>query len=311
MTDATLSLGIDIGGTKAHGLVLDADDRVLAQRVLPTAPTAEGIRTTVIDIAAALAGDLRVTPEAFASVGLGIPGLVDHRRGIVETAVNLGIARCDLAGLLATDFAVPVRIENDLKATALGAGLVLGQATRDLAHVNLGTGLSTAAMSDGRLVRGLRNGAGEFGHLAIDPAGERCGCGQRGCLETVLGGQYLAPRLAAQGLSLSGLGSDQRTAAVHERNRIVAALATALTLVAIAYDSAAITLGGGVVTAAPWLPAAVVDELQRRAAGSAFLNGLAIHQRLVPLPAGSPVAAIGAALVGRSLADVAVPSLEG
>lgn len=306
-----LSLGIDIGGTKADGLVLDVADRVLAQRVLPTAPTAEGVRQTVVEVARALADDLRVTPESFTSVGLGIPGLVDHAHGIVETAVNLGIARCDLAGLLATDFSVPVRVENDLKATALGAGLVLGQPARDLAYVNLGTGLSAAAMSNGQLVRGLRNGAGEIGHLAIDPAGEPCGCGQRGCLETVLGGQYLAPRLAAQGLSLGDLDRDQRTAAAVERNRIVAALATALTLVVIAYDSTAIALGGGVVAAAPWLRGAVTGELRRRAVDSAFLRGLAVHDRLVTLPAGSPVAAIGAALVGRSPAAIAVSSLEG
>ncbi|MGC4154311.1 MAG: ROK family protein [Propionicimonas sp.] len=311
MTDISLSLGIDIGGTKAHGLVLDAADRVLAQRVLPTAPTAEGVRNTVIEVARALADDLRLGPESFTSVGLGIPGLVDHTHGIVETAVNLGIARCDLAGLLAADFPMPVRVENDLKATALGAGLVLGLSARDLAYVNLGTGLSSAAMSNGQLVRGLRNGAGEIGHLAIDPAGEACGCGQRGCLETVLGGQYLAPRLATQGLTLDRLDSDPRPAATSERNRIVAALATTLTLVATVYDSAAIALGGGVVTAAPWLRDAVTDELRRRAADSAFLNGLAIPDRLVALPPGSPVAAIGAALVGRNPADVAVSSLEG
>lgn len=311
MTDTAWSLGIDIGGTKAHGLVLDAADQVLAQRVLPTAPSPEGVRATVVGVARALADDLRIAPSSFTSVGLGIPGLVDHARGIVETAVNLGIARCDLADLLAADFPVVVRVENDLKATALGAGLVLGEPARDLAYVNLGTGLSAAAMSNGQLVRGLRNGAGEIGHLAIDPAGEPCGCGQFGCLETVLGGQYLAPRLAARGLNLAELDRDPRTAAIAERNRIVAALATALTLVVTAYDSTAIALGGGVVGAAPWLRAAVVDELRRRAAGSAFLSGLAIHDRLVTLPVGSPVAAIGAALVGRSPAAVAVSSLEG
>ena len=312
MTDGQLlSLGIDIGGTKAHGLVLDAADRVVADLVLATAPTQEGVRATVLELAGELSAAVGGTPESFTSVGLGIPGLVDHTRGIVQTAVNLGIAHCDLAGLLVDDFPVPVRIENDLKATALGAGLVLGDSARDLAYLNLGTGLSAAAVSDGRLVRGLRNGAGEFGHLAIDPAGEPCGCGQRGCLETTLGGQYLAPRVAARGFALAELDTDPRQGAVAERAGLVAALATALTLVVVAYDSTAIALGGGVVSAAPWLRTAVVAELRRRAAASAFLTRLAIQDRLVTLPTGSPVAALGAALVGRSLADVPVSSLEG
>ncbi|MGC3953721.1 MAG: ROK family protein [Propionicimonas sp.] len=305
-----LSLGIDIGGTKAHGLVLDAADRVLAERVLPSAPTPAGVRRTVLAMARALAGELGLTTDSFGSIGLGIPGLVDPVRGVVETAVNLGIARCELADLLAGDFAVGVRVENDLKATALGAALLLGRPASDLAHLNLGTGLSAAAVSDGRLVRGLRNGAGELGHLAIDPAGERCRCGQRGCLETVLGGFHLGPRLAAQGLDLAGLGTDPRPAAAAERDRIVGGLATALTLLVIAYDSAAITLGGGVVRAATWLRPAAVDELRRRAADSPFLTGLAIAERLMELPAAAPVAPLGAALVGRNLTTAAVRSLE-
>lgn len=297
-----LSLGIDIGGTKAHGLVLDAADRVLAERVLPTAPTPDGVRNTVLGVTQALADDLGRTVGSFTSVGLGIPGLVDHTHGVVETAVNLSIERCDLAGLLADDFAAPVRVENDLKATALGAGLVLGRAARDLTYISVGTGLSAAAVSNGRLVRGRHNGAGEIGHLPVDPDGARCRCGQRGCLETVLGGHYLAPRLASQGLELAGLDSDSDPAAVAELSRITDALATTLTLVVVAYDSATIAVGGGVVRAAPWLIGAVSDELRRRAADSSFLARHAIADRLVTLPPRSPVAAIGAALVGRTSA---------
>lgn len=297
-----LSLGIDIGGTKAHGLVLDAADQVLAQHVLPTAPSPEGVRITVSQVTRALAETLRISPASFTSVGLGIPGLVDHTRGVVTNAVNLSIEHCDLAGLLASDFAAPVRVENDLKATALGAGLVLGRHALDLTYISIGTGLSAAAVSDERLVRGLHNGAGEIGHLAVDPGGERCRCGQRGCLETVLGGHYLSPRLAAQGLDLAGLDRNPDPAAAAERRRITGALATVLTLAVVAYDSPTIALGGGVVRAAPWLIGAVTAELERRAADSPFLARHAIPARLVAVPSGSPVAAIGAALVGRGQA---------
>lgn len=296
---SSLGLGVDIGGTKAHGLVLDATDAILAQLTLPTEPTGAGVRRTVVAVAAGLASDLGIDPRAFSSVGLGIPGFVDHTSGVVETAVNLQITRTDLAGLLAGDFAVPVRVENDVKATALGAGLALGKARRDLAYVNLGTGLAAAAVSNGRLVRGARNGAGEIGHLAIDPAGELCACGQRGCLETVVGGTHLARRLGALGLDLATLDADPSPAAVAERDRIVAALATTLTLVVITYDSAAVVLGGGILRAAGWLRPRVEAELRRRAADSPFLAGLAVADRLVELPDGAPVASIGAAVVGR------------
>lgn len=306
-----LSLGVDIGGTKSHGLVLDGADRVLAEQVLPTEPCEAGVRHTVIEVARALADDLGAAPSAFTSVGLGIPGLVDHTSGVVETAVNLRITRSDLPALLADTFSATVRVENDVKATALGAGLTLGETYRDLAYVNLGTGLAAAAVSNGRLVRGARNGAGEIGHLAVDPAGELCDCGQRGCLETVLGGAYLARRLGALGLDLASLGTDSRPEAVAERTRVVTALATTFTLVVITYDPAVVVVGGGVLRAAAWLRPQVEDELRRRAAQSPFLAGLAVDGRLVELPADAPVAALGAAVVGRKRKLRARPTLAG
>ena len=292
-----LSLGIDIGGTKAHGVVLDAGDRVLAEAELPTEPTEVGIRRTVLAVSDALAGELGVRPSRFTTVGLGIPGVVDPAAGVVETAVNLRIARTDLAALLADAFAAKVRVENDVKATALGAGLALGTA-RDLAYVNIGTGVAAAAVSRGRLIRGARNGAGEIGHFVVDPSGEACPCGQRGCLETVLGGGHLAKRLLSLGLGLDALGTDPAPAARAEKDRLVAALATALNLVAIVYDSAVIVIGGGVPQRAGWLRPAVVADLRRRAEESPFLAGLAVADRVVELPPQIPVAAIGAAVVG-------------
>jgi predicted NBD/HSP70 family sugar kinase len=306
-----LSLGVDIGGTKSHGLVLDGTDRVLAERILPTEPSEAGVRRTVVAVARALADELGVPLASFTSVGLGIPGLVDHTSGVVETAVNLGITRTDLAAVLADDFCADVRVENDVKATALGAGLALGEARHDLTYVNLGTGLAAAAVSNGRLVRGARNGAGEIGHLAIDPAGEQCSCGQRGCLETVLGGPYLTRRLATLGLDLAGLGSEPAPEAVRERHRVIAALATTLTLVVITYDPAVIVLGGGVLRAAAWLRPLVEAELRHRAAASPFLAGLAVDGRLVELPTATPVAAIGAAVVGRKKKLRARPAAVG
>jgi predicted NBD/HSP70 family sugar kinase len=292
------SLGVDIGGTKAHGVVLDASDRLVAELAIPTQQHEAGVRRTVLAVAGGLAAELGVTIADFATVGLGIPGVVDHTSGVVETAVNLQIARSDLAALLADDFSAKVRLENDVKATALGAGPVLGT-SGDLAYVNLGTGVAAAAVTRGRLIRGTRNGAGEIGHLAVEPAGELCSCGQHGCLETALGGGYVARRIAPLGLDLTTLGSDPRPEAIAEADRMVAALATALTLVVIAYDSAVVVLGGGVLRGACWLRERVEADLRRRAEGSPFLTGLAVAGRLVELPPEMPVAAIGAAVVGR------------
>lgn len=299
-SDRNFSLGIDIGGTKAHGLVLDANDRIVGETIHPTQPTESGIRRTVADVANELARSLGLNTQDFTSVGLGIPGLVDPDTGVVETAVNLQITRSDLGKVLADLFGVPVRVENDLKATAMGVDLALGATHRSLTYVNLGTGLATATITDGRLLRGEHNWAGELGHLSLTGEGAECPCGQHGCLETVLGGGNLAPRLAAFDLELAHLDTDSQPAAIQERNRLVAALTQLFSIVAVSYDPEIVVIGGGVINHASWLIQACREELQRRANGSAFLTRLDIAGRIRELPDGVPVAALGTAIAGRS-----------
>ena len=296
-TAGEISLGLDVGGTKTHGLVLDAANRVLAEEIAPTGSGPYGVRASALGVARLLSE--RLGGAGFASVGVGIPGLVDARTGLVETAVNLGITRTNVSELLADAFDATVRVENDVKATALGIGAVLGGGIRDLCHVNVGTGLAAAAVSNGRVVRGARNAAGEIGHFAVDPAGVLCRCGQRGCLETMCGGSFVTARLGELGLDLATLDEDDDPRAADERARIVAALVTAVTLVVTTYDSSVVVLGGGVVAAAPWLVPAVRDELGERARASLFLAGMDIAGRIAVLPDDVPVAAIGAAVVGR------------
>ena len=133
----------------------------------------------------------------------------------------------------------------------------------------------------------------------IEADGELCACGQRGCLETVLGGAQLTSRLTRLGTDLARLDGDPRPVAAAEADRIVTALASAVTLVVVTYDSAAVVLGGGILRGADWLRPRLEDELRGRAFGSPFLAGLAVADRLVELPDEIPVAAIGAAVVGR------------
>ena len=85
----------------------------------------------------------------------------------------------DLAAAVAPVLGVPVRVENDVKAAALGAASLRG-GTLSMGYLNLGTGIAAAIVTGGVLWRGARGGAGEIGHLSIDPAGPVCRCGQRG-----------------------------------------------------------------------------------------------------------------------------------
>src|SRR5690606_27342425 len=114
-------------------------------------------------------------------------------QGRVLHAVNLGVDALDLAARASAELGVPVAVENDVKAAALGAASLMGpEAAASMAYLNLGTGVAAGIVTDGRLWRGARGTAGEVGHISVDPAGRACTCGQRGCIETLAGGGALA-----------------------------------------------------------------------------------------------------------------------
>ena len=192
------SLGIDIGGTKTQAVLLDASSRVIANRVRRTDRGPDGVVGGALALARECLQLGRTQVTELMGVGVGIPGQVDHCSGVVLHAVNLGIERLELGALLSAELGVAVRVDNDVKATALGAADYLRTPTADLSYINLGTGIASATLVGGRLVRGEGNLAGEIGHLPVDPSAGRCVCGQIGCLEVLAGGRRIAERLAAE-----------------------------------------------------------------------------------------------------------------
>ena len=297
-------LGIDIGGTKTQGIVLDAQSRVVADRVRPTEPGPDGVVATALAVARECLRLAGLDSTDLAAVGVGIPGRVDHRTGAVSTAVNLGIDELPLGSLLTAELGVPVHIDNDVKATALGAADYLRARDADLTYLNFGTGIASATLVEGRLIRGEGNLAGEVGHLPVDPTAGRCGCGQLGCIEVLAGGGRIAERLATAGIPLPRLleraeAGDQT--ATEEALRIATGIATAVQLVVLAYGSDRVVLGGGVIRTAPALVDLSRHLLAQRATHSGFLASLDLPTRVVVLPATHPLAAIGAALAGFAL----------
>jgi glucokinase len=198
------AVGIDVGGTKLLAVLLGTGGEVLAESHLPSPRTAPDLIAAVLDVAGSLAGGKPAT------VGIGAPGLVDAW-GTLLFAPNLsGAAGAALGEALA---AAGHRswIGNDATAACwaehqLGAG----RGYTDLLMVTLGTGIGGGIVLGGRLIEGANRFAGEFGHMAIDPAGPPCGCGRRGCWERM-----------ASGFGLAALG--QEAAAVGDAPGILAA----------------------------------------------------------------------------------------
>ena len=184
----SLTCGIDVGGTKIAGGVVDESGAVVEKlRVESPATDVEAIE----DAIAALVGQLASRHEITA-VGVGAAGYVDSARAKVLFAPNLAWRNVDLKAELEERVDVPVVIENDANAAAWGEfRFGAGHDVDDLLLVTLGTGVGGGLVVDGELYRGGFGVAAEIGHLRLVPGGVRCGCGKRGCLEQYASGSAL------------------------------------------------------------------------------------------------------------------------
>jgi predicted NBD/HSP70 family sugar kinase len=120
-------------------------------------------------------------------IGIGAPGLVDAENGVLQQSVNLNWRFIPFASLLQKRYKLPVYMANDSQAAALAISTFDQQGSNELPLVviNLGWGVGAGIIIGGKLLHGSPVGAGEIGHITIDPDGERCACGNYGCLETI------------------------------------------------------------------------------------------------------------------------------
>jgi predicted NBD/HSP70 family sugar kinase len=121
------------------------------------------------------------------AIGVGAPGLINTREGVVLNAVNLDWRDLHLAALLEQRYGIPVSVLNDSQATAIGEYVYGGPHAPEgnLVVVNVKQGIGAGILINGRLFQGDGGGAGEIGHVVVQENGARCRCGKRGCLETV------------------------------------------------------------------------------------------------------------------------------
>jgi fructokinase len=186
-------VGIDLGGTKIEGVVLDEHGAELLRRRVPTRQERgyDHIVAAVGELAAEL---LALAPDC-AQLGVGTPGALSSRTGLIKNSNTACLNGRDLPGDLARRIGRTVRVENDANCFALAearSGAAAG--ARVAFGIIMGTGVGGGLVLDGRVWSGPQRIAGEWGHHAIDPAGPRCYCGQRGCVEALISGPALERR---------------------------------------------------------------------------------------------------------------------
>ena len=246
-----LRIGIDLGGTKTEGIVINEAGKMLYCERRPT-PQDRGYRV-ILKTIHALVLDLEKKAGQSCRIGIGTPGAISTRTGCLKNSntvcLNGKPVKDDLEKILSR----PIRLANDANCFALSEALDgAGQGAGVVFGVILGTGVGGGIVINGQLIEGLQHIAGEWGHNVLETDGPPCYCGKHGCVETLLSGPGLArdyvlhggdPSLDAKQIVAHAEQGDARAEAAMQRylDRFGRALSTVINIL----DPDVVVLGGG------------------------------------------------------------------
>lgn len=302
-------LGVDVGGTLIKAAAVTADGEVVArlERSTPTARDPDAVLSAVGSVVEALRAQV---PDPVEALGVAVPGIIDEGRGVAVMAANLGWRDTPVADLLSATTGLPVALGHDVRAACVAEWrLGAAKGRSDVLLATLGTGIGAGVVSGGRLLVGSGY-AGQLGHTVLDPDGQPCSCGQRGCLATVASATAVVRRYAERvGGAEHPAGTAELSARdVAQRARTgdpvaasvwadaVAALGRSLAIAVTVFGSELVVLGGGLALAGDQLVGPVQDSLdewltfQRR-------------PRVVRAAMGAESGVLGAALLGRAVLE--------
>lgn len=262
----TLGVGLDIGGTKVLGAVVDGTGTILDEHRVPS-PTGtwDGMRAALVEVV----DELRGHGHDVAAVGIGAAGMVDLE-GMIHYAPNVaGFRTTPVQADVAAAVGLPTVVDNDANAAAYAEyrfGAARGHS--DAMVITLGTGIGGGVIVHGRVLRGARGFAAEVGHFQVDPEGPMCACGERGHWEAMASGNALGAmaRAAAaagdlpsvlhavdgevdtiRGQHVSAAARDGATDALALVDRYCFNVAIGLVGLANIFDPAVIAIAGGLV----------------------------------------------------------------
>ena len=310
------SIGVDVGGTKVLGGVVDADGNVLAHARRET-PIQGGVELTqaIADVAREWMDDF-----AIESVGMSAAGFVSSDRKTMLATPNIaGWNGVNLDRELSAIIGLSVVSENDANAAAWGeARFGAGRGEDHLMLLTIGTGIGGGIVVDGELYRGAFGIAAEFGHMRVVPEGHLCGCGARGCFEQYASGNALlrhareavsaSPEVARNLLSLgdgtvAGMTGKHITDAAREGDAVALAafnttaqwLGAGIASLSVLLDPACVIIGGGVIDAGEILLAPT------RAAVERYMPFAGKHPtpRIIAAQLGNEAGLVGAADLAR------------
>ena len=283
----TRAAGIDVGGTKFLGVVLDESGTVIVEDRQATPHGGENVVRELAEFA------LKLGP--YDTLGVGVPGLVT-RTGVLRAAPNLvGASEVPVGPMLEERLGHPVAVDNDATCAILaewhhGAG----KGYSDIVLVTLGTGIGGGLVMGGKLQRGSNGFAGEIGHMVVQPDGPFCVCGRRGCWERFASGRGLqmlaGGRKGEEVVAAARMGDRESIAVIDSFAHWVALGLVNLTNL---LDPACIVLGGGLAAA----PDMFLGPIKREFGALLYSPDNRPRPELVFAELGEQAGAIGAALL--------------
>ena len=311
-------IGIDIGGTNLKAGLVDENYQIVATKKTPLEfRSMEELGDTLARMAIELVEENGFRRDQVAAVGMGFPGPVDNKKGVVIKTVNIPIRFMPVAEMFRKHWDIPVYLGNDADCAALGEFYHYeNKNIESLILVTLGTGIGTGIILNGRIHSGINGCAGEGGHIVIVHDGEQCTCGRKGCWERYASANALIrqTKAAMEADKTSALwrfaggtldGVDGRTAFEAMRAGDAAAkavvdqylryLCDGLSNFINIFQPEVVCLGGGV---SHERDEDLLLPLQERAFELCFGREADRHTRIVKAKLGNDAGIIGAALLG-------------
>lgn len=306
-------IALDVGGTGMKAALVADDGTLLheARRATGRERGPDAVVETIQDFAAELldTGRERFGRPASAA-GVAVPGIVDAENGIAVYAANLGWRDVPMRALLSSHLGgIPVALGHDVRTGGLAEGRIgAGRGADRFLFVPLGTGIAGAIGIAGRIEAGAHGYAGEIGHIVVRPGGPACGCGQRGCLETLASAAAVSRAWAAASGDPDADAADCAKAVASGDPRAqevwlaaVGALADGLVTAITLLDPRTLIIGGGLAEAGETLFTPLRTAVEERVT----------FQRLphiVPAALGDTAGCLGAGLLAWDLLATEVPA---
>jgi glucokinase len=300
-------VALDVGGTGIKAALVSAGGQVeyTARRATERERGPEAVIEGILDFAQAMQREgtsrLGVPPRA---VGLALPGIVDESGGIAVFSANIGWRDAPVRRLMEERLGLPVRLSHDVRAGGVAeARLGAARGSDHVLFMPIGTGIAGAIVIAGRPYPGGHGGGGEIGHVVVRPGGPSCGCGNRGCMETLASAAAVARRYAEvtgiAGVSAEEVArraADGDLAATGVWTEAVTALADGLVICASLLDPELVVIGGGLAESGEILLAPL-----RRAVAERLT--FQIPSRIVAAALGDEAGSLGAGLLAWDLLD--------